>query len=366
MRSLFSRVGYGPSSSSSVRRPNLLPLLRLLMPQGDKARPTYGVREANIAELYISALALDPHSSTAQRLKRWKQPQPPLPGHSSAPLSGDFATVLRDVLAAYEQVREGDSQWTLDDVNGELDCLAGAFLKEERRSVFARLLKHLSAAEHFYLVRVMLHDVKVGIGQDTLLRMLHPKALDAFNTSSSLQVVCDLLQDPQRLREAASVIEYFHAFKPMLSSIPRDWQSIPATIGGRRYWWEDKFDGERLLVHKKEGVVRLYSRKGNDLSERYNYGASLDGPLLEALTVDCIVDGELMSWDRTLHRYIPFGNNRTTAITGRLENKQLTVILFDMLKVTDQRCPHRPRTAASTPPLTSSALHPGRRCCVGG
>ena len=330
------------SGVDGARRQSLYPLLRLLIPQGDRERSTYGLRESALAEMYIAALSLDPHSSAALRLKRYKQPQPfTAPSSNSAPVTavaaGDFATVLHSVLEDYEVVKDGQSRMSIDDINTHLDTLATSYDRDERRRLFVRLLSALSAVEHFFLVRIILRDMKLGIGHETLLRLLHPSALDVYNTTNSLQLVCEVVSDPSKLSEARHTsLDYFKPFKPMLSDAPKQWRSIPQLVRGKRYWFEDKYDGERLLVHRKGGEVRLFSRKGLDLNERYNYGHSLTQPLLQALTVDCIVDAELMSWDRVLHRYIPFGNNRTTAMTGEWQQKQLTVILFDLLKEGDE------------------------------
>ena len=329
--------------ATGVRRQSLYPLLRLLLPQGDGERSTYGLREAALADVYISALSLDPHSSAALRLKHYRQPQPisgASPTSSSpspAVAGGDFATVLHSVLRDYEVVKEGESRLTIDDVNAELDALATSYGRDERRRLFVRLLSALSAGEHFFLVRIILRDMKLGIGHETLLRLLHPSALDVFNTTNSLRLVCDVVADPSKLSEAVHTsLDYFKPFKPMLSDVPQHWRRIPSLISGKRYWFEDKYDGERLLIHRKGEVVRLFSRKGLDLAERYHYGAQLQEPLLQALTVDCIVDAELMSWDRVLQRFIPFGNNRTTAMVGEYTQTQLTVLCFDLVKEGDE------------------------------
>jgi DNA ligase-4 len=45
--------------------------------QRDRQRSTYGVKEQNLAKLYIDALGLDKHfSADANRLLNWKQPAP--------------------------------------------------------------------------------------------------------------------------------------------------------------------------------------------------------------------------------------------------------------------------------------------------
>ena len=355
VRELFHHLGY--QSDSAAPRPNLFPLLRLLLPQLDTERATYGLRESSLAEVYIAALSLDRSSHVALRLRYFKQPQPQ---HGASPLStvggaaaatgggggsvvaGDFASVLLDVLRPREVVASGRSKLTIADVNQQLDDVAASPDRAAKQSVFVRLIAELSASEHFWVVRVILKDLKVGLKHDSLLRLLHPLAVDVYNSCSSLRHVCELLCDPGRLVAEASNVGYFRPFKPMLAQNPPDWHNIPRMMDGRRYVIEDKFDGERLIVHKRGGEVKLYTRKSIDVTHRYGYGDALAATLLECIAGDAIVDGELMSWDITLQKYVPFGNNRTTALLGEHTNRQLTYLAFDLIMDGDTLLIDRP------------------------
>ena len=355
VRELFQHLGYAAAdATSAVRpaaataaavRPNLFPLLRLLLPQLDSERSTYGLRESSLADAYIAAMSLERLSAPAQRLKYFKQPQPQhasgshkpalagtVGGGSGGPVvAGDFAAVLLDVLRPRERVAEGSSALTVADVNQHLDDIAALPDRPAKQPVFIRLIAALSASEHFWLVRVILKDLKVGLKHESLLRLLHPQAVDVYNSCSSLRHVCELLTDPARLVAEASNVGYFRPFKPMLAQNPADWHNIPRMMDGRRYVIEDKFDGERLIVHKRGSDVKLYTRKSIDVTNRYGYGAALADTLRQCIVGDAIVDGELMSWDITLQRYVPFGNNRTTALLGEHTNRQLTYLAFDLI-----------------------------------
>ena len=343
-RQLFEVLGYrsgdsGGGSDASTR-PNLFPLLRLLLPQLDTERSTYGLREASLAEMYVTALSLDRQSQVAQRLKFFKQPQSggavssggsAVGSGGGSVVAGDFASVLLDVLRPRERVHDGDSQLTVADINGHLDDIASAPDRSGKQSVFVRLIATLSASDHFWLVRVILKDLKVGVKHESLLRLLHPLAVDVYNSCSSLHHVCELLIEPARLVAEASNVGYFRPFKPMLAQTPTDWHNIRRMMDGRQYVIEDKFDGERLIVHKRGSDVKLYTRKSIEVTHRYGYGAALAATLLDCITGDAIIDGELMSWDITLQRYVPFGNNRTTALLGEHTNRQLTYLAFDLI-----------------------------------
>lgn len=53
---------------------DLYPLLRLLLPQKDRERAVYGLKEKALARAFIKALGLDPKSPDAVRLVNWKRP----------------------------------------------------------------------------------------------------------------------------------------------------------------------------------------------------------------------------------------------------------------------------------------------------
>ncbi len=78
---------------------------------------------------------------------------------------------------------------------------------------------------------------------------------------------------------------------------------------------EIKLDGERMIIHVKNGRVTMNTRNSKWFSELY--GPVLGPPLRRALskypTLDVMLDGEIESWDNINKSLIPFGENRTIA-----------------------------------------------------
>ena len=60
-------------------------MLRLLLPQKDRERAIYGLKEKNIAKIYIKMIPLGPKDPDAIRLLDWKKPSGPNVGY---PLGG--------------------------------------------------------------------------------------------------------------------------------------------------------------------------------------------------------------------------------------------------------------------------------------
>ena len=77
-------------------------------------------------------------------------------------------------------------------------------------------------------------------------------------------------------------------------------------------------DGERDLVHIKRGIVTIQTRNNVWYSPLYSPAI---GPALRAAIaaydVDVILDGEMIAWDATENKPIPFGSNRAVAEMNR-------------------------------------------------
>lgn len=53
---------------------NIFPLMRLLLPQLDKERQTYGLKETMLGKYYVEILNIAPTSEDAIRLLQWRKP----------------------------------------------------------------------------------------------------------------------------------------------------------------------------------------------------------------------------------------------------------------------------------------------------
>jgi hypothetical protein len=48
----------------------------IFLSQRDRERPVYGLKESQLAKVYVRVLDLDPKSEAAQKLIHWKIPRP--------------------------------------------------------------------------------------------------------------------------------------------------------------------------------------------------------------------------------------------------------------------------------------------------
>jgi bifunctional non-homologous end joining protein LigD len=74
---------------------------------------------------------------------------------------------------------------------------------------------------------------------------------------------------------------------PMLATLSS------SAFDNQDWLYELKWDGYRIMAHVEDGAVRLMARGGQDYTERYEVVANA----LLTLTIDCILDGELVVVD---------------------------------------------------------------------
>lgn len=110
-----------------------------------------------------------------------------------------------------------------------------------------------------WLIRILLKDMKLGIGQNSILNSYHPDAKELFDSNNNLKIVCDLLKNSDvRLHEIE--VEVFLPFKPMLSE-ECDALNLEFYLKKSPYFYvETKMDGERFQIHMKEGSFKYFSR----------------------------------------------------------------------------------------------------------
>ena len=316
--------------------PDLFPAFRLILPDKDRERAMYGLKEKAIAKVLVSVMKIDKHSADAKNLLDWKLPSQSTLGVSN---SGDFAARCKQVLSK-RQLRHEPGDLDIGEVNTLLDRLSLASKEQAQIPIFETFYRRMSADEMMWLIRIILRQTKVGATEKTFFDIYHPDADLLFNVSSNLRRVCWELHDPSiRLEPAESDVNLMQCFQPQLAqfqmrSFEKMVQQMHPTDEDREFWIEEKLDGERMQLHMCEdssikGNFRFafFSRKAKDYT--YLYGSSLDDPtsaLMKHLKQafhpgvrNIILDGEMITFDTVLAKIVPFGTLKTAALDAKQE-----------------------------------------------
>lgn len=345
------------------------PAMRLILPDKDRDRGVYGLKENSIGKLLVKVMKIDRNSEDGYNLMHWK-----LPGQSGISRSvGDFARRCFEVVSK-RAMRTQPGSMTIADVNVLLDRLAGASGEEEQMPIFEEFYRGMNAEEIMWLVRIILKDMKVGATERTFLNLWHPDAEALFSVSSSLRRVCWELYDPEfRLEQQETGIKLMQCFQPQLAQFQMTTtfeklvKNLGVTEDSQEFWIEEKLDGERMQMHMMEddtvpGGFRFafWSRKAKDYT--YLYGESL-GDKQSALTRhlrgafdkgvrNLILDGEMITWDIDIDKMVPFGTLKTAALEQQKNPSKAgprpLYRVFDILLLNDK-------------PLTEYTLNDRRR-----
>ncbi|OAA37594.1 DNA ligase, ATP-dependent [Beauveria brongniartii RCEF 3172] len=311
--------------------PDFYPALRLILPDKDRDRGVYGLKESAIGKLLVKLMKIDKNSEDGYNLLHWK-----LPGQTMASrLAGDFAGRCYEAISK-RPMRTEPGTMTIAEVNEQLDKLAASAGESENLRVFETFYNRMNAEEMLWLVRIVLRQMKVGATEKTLLYLWHPDGETLFSVSSSLRRVCWELWDPAvRLESEGAGITLMQCFQPQLAqfqlpaSFQRMTELLRPTDDDPEFWIEEKLDGERMQMHMMEdpstpGGKRFcfWSRKAKEYTYLYGHGfqddnSSLTRHLKKAFASgvrNIILDGEMITWDMGVDKMVPFGTLKTAAL----------------------------------------------------
>jgi DNA ligase-1 len=193
------------------------------------------------------------------------------------------------------------------------------------------LLSRASPLEAKYIVKIMTGDLRIGL-KESLVEEAIARAFGA--TLVEVQRANMLLGDiGQTVQLAASgdlaeaKMRMFHPVGFMLAS------PIESAQEGLSYFSEaaveDKYDGIRAQAHVSDGVVKIFSRTRDEITDAFPELPDA----LAGLAQDAILDGEIVAWERAVPQglkpavqmasngtteVVPFpGSGRTQADLGR-------------------------------------------------
>ncbi len=347
-------------------------LVRLLLPQMDRdpngQNVLYNMKEQGIAKLFVQALGIG-NTESAKKLAAWKKPE-------GGEGYGHFAVVLYHQLCAPGRAHHTGQTLTVADVVKFCDDMSAAARdpepQKQQQQLVTTLVKTASAFELKWIAKVLLRELRASATEDLVLGAYHPDASELFKVDARLREVVTKCCDPKkRLGEAS--IQVNSPFRPMLAEKMQDFSRIAKNFKNQAFWIEPKFDGERILIHMVDGKMRCFTRNCNDYTETYQPILTKIKPLIKAET--CILDGEILAWNRATDRWLPFGNNISVALNeggklsggrgvtnaergklsgGRgvtnaervkgeeLRDAHLCLILFDVLLIEKEKLEHLP------------------------
>ena len=313
----------------------------------------YGLKEKAIARLLVKVMKISKTSEDAQSLLNWK-----VPGNTLASrIAGDFPGRCYEVIKKRPSLVHPGNM-TIAEVNDLLDRLSAAQKEETQLPILEDLYSKMNADEMLWLIRIILRQMKVGATERTFFSIWHPDAETLYSNSSSLRKVCWELYNPNVRLEGEEVgVALMQCFQPQLAQFQMHSldelvkKLMPPWEEDKRFWIEEKLDGERMQLHMMEddsipGGKRFsfWSRKAKDYTYLYGNGFHDDNSALTRHLKNAfnegvrsiILDGEMITWDPQENAMVPFGTLKTAAIAGQRNpysstNQRPLFRLFDCL-----------------------------------
>lgn len=314
------------------------PAMRLILPQLERERMAYGIKETMLAKLYIELLNLPKEGKDALKLLNYRTPT------GTRGDAGDFATIAYFVLKP-RCLQKGSL--TIQEVNNILDSIASnnsAKRKDLMKKSLLQFVTQSSALEQKWLIRMIVKDLKLGISHQTIFSVFHSDAAELHGVTTDLEKVCRQLHDPSVGLSDIS-ISLFSPFKPMLAAIA-DIERIEKDMKQQSFYIETKLDGERMQLHKEGNVYEYFSRNGYSYTSQF--GASPEEGSLtpfihaafQASLQDCILDGEMMAYNPNTQTFMQKGSKFDIKRMVDESDLQTCFCVFDVLMVNKKKLGH--------------------------
>ncbi|KAL3644155.1 hypothetical protein CASFOL_012087 [Castilleja foliolosa] len=277
--------------------------IRLILPSLDRERGSYGLREHVLATCLIDALGMSRDSPDSQRLINWRKGGP-----KSGAFAGNFSLVAAEVLQCRQSMTSGDL--TIKKLNELLDRLASCENRSEKTSILSDLIRKTNAQEMKWIIMIILKDLKLGVSEKSIFHEFHLDAEDLFNVTCDLKLVCEKLCDRSQ-RHKRQDIEVGKPVRPQLAMRVSNAAAAWKKLHGKEVIVECKFDGDRIQIHRNGAQISFFSRNFLGHPE-YEHGMS-DVIRNNILSDRCILDGEMLVWDKSANRFADFGSNQEIA-----------------------------------------------------
>jgi DNA ligase-1 len=316
----------------SIDRPEEIEQVCYLV-QG-RVAPFYVALEMGMAEKSVTrSLALAYHTTSEQ-------------------VEALYAT-LGDLGLVAEQVnREVDiasTVLTVDEVFVGLKAIAqtsGKGAVEHKSAKLSDLLKRVDNVSAKYVVRILLGNLRLGIGDATVLDALAKarwndtkkrKLLEgAYHKTSDLGFIARTIYEHPGEEEAERAVAALdiQVGKPVHSQLAERLPSAEAIISRMGVVVAQyKYDGLRAQIHKDGQHVTIFSRNLEDQS--HMFPELIAGTLEQVRAERAILDAETLAYNATSEEFLPFQETtrrrRKHGIEALAEQLPLKAFVFDIL-----------------------------------
>jgi DNA ligase-1 len=316
----------------SIEQPEEIQQVCYLM-QG-RVAPFYEALEMGMAEKSVTkAIALAFHSTPEQIEALYAK-------------LGDLGLVAEQVR---NETKDPPASPSIDDVFEKLRAIAhtsGKGAIESKSARLVSLLRQVDSVSARYVVRILLGNLRMGIGDATVLDALAKarwndakkrKLLEgAYHKISDLGLIARTLWEHSEEEEAQQVIAAMdvQVGKPVHSQLAERLPTAEAIIAKMgTVVAQYKYDGLRAQIHKDREHVTIFSRNLEDQS--HMFPELIEGTRKQIQAESVILDAEALAYNATSEEFLPFQETtrrrRKHGIEALAEQLPLKAFVFDIL-----------------------------------
>lgn len=318
----------------------------ILLLQGVVFHPWQDQKLGVAARLVIKAINISTGATLDAIEKSWKQ-------------TGDLGVTAHDLCSKKTQVTLFNQILSVEKVFSNLQKLAtlqGSGTVDQKVKLISELLTSASPDEAKFIVRTVLEDLRVGIGEGTLrdaivwgIGLSQVGLVVVYNpetNSKSYEVIDDSKLSSFTKYDSRKEDDYFHVEKEMTDLVQHAYdlcsdfsivamtaynglealQSFSVELGrpikvmlaqkvhsikegfekvGLPCDVEYKYDGFRMQIHRFNDTVKLFTRNLEEVTQQF---PDVIHAVKRHVKTDCILDAEVVGYDIKTGKYLPFQN----------------------------------------------------------
>jgi len=280
------------------------------------------------SKLAVKAISLATGVSAEKIEQHWKK-------------TGDLGKTAKELIGAHKQKSLLSQDITVKKVFDnlrKLPFLEGKGAVEKKVQLVAELLVSATPDEARFIIRSSLEDLRLGIGESTFRDAvvcaylydpqfdlakgeINPESREEYTKCvEDVQSAYDILNDfgkvmvlAKEKRLHTAKVEPGRAIKVMLYQKAINMENAFERVG-TPCALEFKYDGFRVQVHKKDGVLRLFTRRLDEVTAQFPDVIEYFTKYVDADSY--ILDAEVVGYDKNTKKYLPF-----QSISQRIKRK---------------------------------------------
>ena len=270
--------------------------------------------------------------------------------------TGDMGKAAQNITGKSKLRRMSSKEFTVNEVYDTMRKIAatsGSGSKDIKVKLLANLVAASTPLEAKYIVKYPLDELRLGVGDSTILEALSIVAKGDRSLKDELETAYNLNSDLGAIAEASIAggektakgfgLTLFKPIRPELAERLPTAEEILEKMGGKAAV-DQKYDGFRVQAHKKGDKVKLFSRRLEDTTAMYP-------DLVEAIQKEVhaesvIIDGEALAYNEATNEFLPFQatiqRKRKHGLEKKIEEMPLKLFAFDIMYLNGKNMMNEP------------------------